>query len=92
MPLRAIVAEGSLADCTQALALIEGFEAEALLADRAYDTNAIIEKVLSQAMEPVIPAKKNRIDQRNYDRYLYQLRHRVENAFMSLKQWRGIAT
>ncbi|MDB6139706.1 MAG: Transposase family, partial [Verrucomicrobiaceae bacterium] len=29
---------------------------------------------------------------RPYDQYLYKLRHLVENAFLRLKQWRGIAT
>ncbi|MDR0249755.1 MAG: IS5/IS1182 family transposase, partial [Burkholderiales bacterium] len=40
----------------------------------------------------VIPPKKNRKEQREYDRYLYRLRHLVENAFLHLKAWRGIAT
>ena len=66
--------------------------AEALLADRAYDTNALIEQALSQGMEVVIPPKKNRIEQRQYDKALYKLRHLVENAFLHLKRWRGIAT
>jgi len=43
-------------------------------------------------MQVVIPPKKNRREQREYDKYLYRLRHLVENAFLKLKQWRGIAT
>jgi transposase len=43
-------------------------------------------------MEVVIPPKKNRKIQREYDIYLYRLRHLVENAFLYLKRWRGIAT
>lgn len=43
-------------------------------------------------MGVVIPPKKNRKIQRAYDRYLYKLRHLVENAFMRLKAWRGLAT
>lgn len=43
-------------------------------------------------MEPVIPSKKNRKEQRDYDKYLYKLRHLVENCFLFLKRWRGIAT
>ena len=42
-------------------------------------------------MEPVIPPKKKRKQQRDYDKYLYKLRHLVENCFLSLKRWRGIA-
>jgi transposase len=63
-----------------------------LLADKGYDTDAILEQALLQGMEPVIPPKKNRKVQREYDEELYKLRHLVENAFLHLKRWRGIAT
>jgi transposase len=43
-------------------------------------------------MHAVIPPKKNRTIQRPYDEALYKLRHLVENAFLMLKRWRGIAT
>jgi transposase len=39
----------------------------------------------------VIPPKKNRKVLRPYDKHLYRHRHLVENAFMHLKRWRGIA-
>ncbi len=42
-------------------------------------------------MEVVIPPKRNRKQQREYDRYLYRLRHLVGNAFLRLKHRRGIA-
>jgi transposase len=38
------------------------------------------------------PPKKNRKIQRDYDRYLYKLRHLVENVFLHFKRLRGIAT
>jgi transposase len=66
--------------------------ADNLLADRGYDSNEIIEAAQAQGMSVVIPPKKNRIDQRAYDKELYKHRHLVENAFMHLKRWRGIAT
>ena len=92
MPVRAIITQGTTADCTQAIALIDGFIAENLLADRGYDTDAILGQVERQGMLPVIPPKKNRKEQRNYDKELYKTRHLIENAFLYLKQWRGIAT
>ena len=61
-------------------------------ADRAYDTNEIIAIAQAAGMEIVIPPKKNRKVQREYDEYLYRLRHLVENAFLMLKRWQGIAT
>lgn len=63
-----------------------------MLADRGYDTNELIGSALAAGMEVVIPPKKNRKDLREYDTYLYKLRHLVENAFLMLKRWRGIAT
>jgi transposase len=72
--------------------LIDGISAETLLADRGYDTNQIIAYAAGVGMNIVIPAKRNRKRQREYDRYLYRLRHLVENAFLHLKRWRGIAT
>ena len=92
MPVRLAVTEGTIADCSQAISLIEGIEAECLLADKAYDTNEIITTVRELGMDPVIPPKSNRREQRDYDRALYKLRHLVENGFLEFKQWRGVAT
>ena len=86
------VTAGTVADCKYGEKLIEGIDAEVLLADRGYDTNAIIKAATAAKMQVVIPPKKNRKELREYDEYLYTLRHLVENAFMILKRWRGIAT
>jgi transposase len=66
--------------------------AENLLADRGYDSDEIVEQAKNQGMNAVIPPRKNRKIQREYDKEIYKLRHLVENAFLHLKQWRGIAT
>jgi len=92
MPLRAIVTAATQADCCHAAALIEGFEAEHLIADKGYDTDAIVQQATKQGMRPQIPPRSNRKTQRSYDKYLYRQRHLVENAFARIKQWRGIAT
>ena len=92
MPVRALITQGTTADCTQAKSLIEGLEAEHLLADRGYDRDAIVDLAVDQGMAVVIPPKKNRKVQRDYDKNLYKIRHLVENAFLHLKRWRGIAT
>ena len=67
-------------------------EAGYLLADRGYDSDAIVNQAEVQGIESVIPPKRNRKIQREYDKELYKLRHLVENAFLHLKRWRGIAT
>ncbi len=92
MPVRVLITSGTTADCSQAATLIEGIDAEYLLADRGYDSDAIVRYAESKGMTSVIPPRKNRKDQRYYDKDLYKLRHLVENAFLHLKRWRGIAT
>jgi transposase len=92
MPVRIFVTAGTTADCKLGEKLIAGINALALLADKGYDVSEIISLARSMNMEIVIPPKKNRKDQREYDKGLYRLRHLVENAFLKLKQWRGIAT
>ena len=47
---------------------------------------------LIEGMIPAIPPRKSRKHPRKYDKYFYKLRHLVENAFLLLKRWLGIAT
>ena len=91
-PVRILIAEVTRADCSQAEHLIEGIDAEYLLVDKEYDSDKIIEKAKEGGMTPVIPPRRSRLYSRDYDSYLYKLRHIVKNAFLNLKQWRGIAT
>jgi transposase len=61
-------------------------------ADQGYDSDQIVADAQARGMEVVISPKKNRKIQRPYDKDLYRARHLVENAFLHLKRWRGIAT
>jgi len=92
MPVEVIVTEGTTADCTMAGELLEGQGAQHLIADRGYDTNAVLGQAEARGMKAEIPPRKNRREQRPYDKHLYKLRHLVENAFLHLKGWRGVAT
>ncbi len=92
LPIRVMITEDTTADCTQARNLIAGLTAEWLLAGKGSDSDAIVEQAIRQGMLVVIPPRKNRITGREYDKDLYKLRHLVENAFLHLKRWRGIAT
>ena len=92
MPLRVLATEATRADCAEASTLIEGLSAEHLIADKGYDSDAIVEQAQHQGMRAQIPPRKNRKAPRDFDKHLYRLRHLVENAFLHLKQWRGIAT
>ena len=92
MPVRLSLTEGTVADYTQAHSLIADIAAEYLLADRGYDTNAVVAEAEALGMEPVIPPRSHRKEPRYYDRALYKLRHLVENSFLDFKQWRAVAT
>jgi transposase len=71
---------------------MEGIDADHLIADKGYDTDAILELAQARGMNVVIPSKKNRTVQSPYDEDLYTARHLGENVFLLLKRWRGIAT
>ena len=72
--------------------MIDGLPADYLIADKGYDSGAVVELAQLRGMTPVIPPRKNRKELRKYDKHLYKMRHLVENAFLRLKEWRGIAT
>jgi transposase len=68
-------------------------QADALLADKAYDADKrVIEPLLAAGKTPVIPSVPGRRQRRAYDQELYQERHLIENFFCKLKQFRAIAT
>lgn len=84
---------GEAHDLEGADALLPQIEAEAFLADRAYDADKRVrQRLYDHGIEAVIPPKKNRLEQIDYDRDLYKSRHLIENFFAKLKQYRAIAT
>jgi transposase len=72
--------------------LLDGLKADAVLADKGYDANYIVEAVNGMNALVVIPPKANRIIQREYDTELYKERNLVERLFNKLKHFRRIAT
>lgn len=91
-PLRIILSVGQRADITQAEALLTGYETDAVLADRGYDANDLIEWLEQASTQVVIPAKKSRLVERIIDENLYKDRNKVERYFNKLKQYRRVAT
>ena len=91
-PIRLLFGPGQRNDITQAHALIEGFEADAVVADMGYDANRLREAVVAREADAVIPSKSNRRAPITYDRTLYKERNLVERFFNKLKQFRRVAT
>lgn len=84
---------GQAHDLEGADALLDGIDAEALLADKAYDAeDRVLKKLEAKNCKAVIPPKSMRKEQRTYDHVLYQARHLIENFFAKLKHYRAIAT
>lgn len=92
-PVKFQLTAGHTADCSQAESLLEGQKAEVVLADKGYDTDGIVHYI-KQNMKAaaVIPPKRNRILQRQYDKDTYKMRNLIERAFNQFKHWRRIAT
>ena len=82
----------SRADVSQAIPLLTGIEAGAVIADKGYESNRVLAFIRDQGAESVIPPKSNRKDPWEYDRELYRQRNLIERAFNRLKNWRRIAT
>jgi transposase len=89
-PLRLLLTAGQCHDSPQASALIEGYEPQVLIADKGYDSGTLIESAGVKGIEVVIPPKKNRLVQREYDRHLYRERHLVECFIGKIKQYRRV--
>jgi transposase len=91
-PVDFVVTAGQAADCTQAVPLLGQRKAEAVLADKGYDADAIVQHIEASGAQPVIPPKANRKVQRPYDKILYKQRNRIERCFSKLKHFRRFAT
>jgi len=89
-PLDFLLTAGQAHDVTQGPALIEGREADFVIADRGYDSDQFIEQIEQMGAIPVIPARKNRTEARYFDTHLYRERHLVECFINKVKQYRRI--
>ncbi len=84
---------GQAADLDGADALLPEVTAEALIADKSYDAEArVLAPLRAVGTVAVIPPRRNRTEQRDYDAHLYEARHLIENFFCKVKQFRAIAT
>ena len=91
-PLRLLLTEGQASEYGQAEALIDGFQADYVLADKGYDSDHFVGAILENGAIPVIPSRRNRKEPRDYDKELYKERNLVERLFQKLKHYRRIAT
>jgi len=91
-PVRFILTPGQHADVRYADALTEGIAAEAVIADRGYDSATLVSRIEASGAEAVIPPRKTNKYQRPYDANLYADRNKIERLIGRLKQHRRVAT
>ena len=93
LPLRIVLSAGQASDKAAVAELIDGLPpAQALVADRGYDAQAVIELVRSRGGCAHLPTQKDRKLQRSVDPAIYRQRNLVERFFCKLKYFRRIAT
>ncbi len=92
-PVRLHLTAGQISDYEGARILLPDLpDAKVLLADKGYDANWFHDGLIGRGITPCIPPKKNRKFKHRFDRSLYKQRHKVENMFGRLKDWRRVAT
>lgn len=92
LPLEFKLTEGQRHDSVPAIELIKRNRPKCLLADKAYDSDAIRSVLREMKCEAVIPPTASRVTRVAFDRELYQARCEVECTFNLLKQARRFAT
>ncbi len=92
-PLILLLSTGQMSDYKGAALMIDAYpNAKVLLGDRGYDADWFRHTMTVRGTIPCIPSKSNRKVPIPHDRALYRQRHRVENMFGKIKDWRPIHT
>jgi putative transposase len=92
-PIILLLSEGQMSDYKGARLIVDVLPpAKWLLADRGYDADWFRDALREKGIKPCIPAKKNRKQKIKFNGKLYKQRHKVENMFGKLKDWRRVAT
>ena len=100
-PIIMLLSEGQMSDhkaCPElrrrgAFLLLSSLpKANELLGDKGYDSDWFRTALTERGITPCIPPRSNRKVQYHYDKALYKQRHKIENVFARIKDWRRVAT
>jgi transposase len=89
--VRFVLLPGHRFDTIGVAPLIKDIAFDALLADKAFDSNWIIEEMNQRGAKIVISQRPQRIAPLDIDAEIYKWRHLIENFFAKLKEFKGIA-
>src|SRR3954467_4241885 len=92
LPAKLLLTPGQAADVSQGEGWLEGSRPAVVIADKAYDSKALVDAIEARGAEAVIPSLSNRKVQREYDRERYKDRNLIERFWHKLKQYRRVAT
>lgn len=88
-----LLSEGRMSDYKGAALMIDALPpTRQKLADKGYDADWFRRALAERGITACIPSKSNRKTPIEYDRVLYRQRHKIENMFGRLKDWRRIHT
>ncbi len=88
-----LLSEGQMSDHKGARLVLDALPpARTMIADKGYDSKPFREALQARGIEPCIPSSRSRKVPYPYDTALYKQRHKVENLFAKLKDWRRITT
>ena len=92
-PLAMLLTEGQMSDHKGARIMLGVLpKAKTLIADKGYDSDWFRDALKERGTKPCIPPTKSRKTPLDYDKTIYRQRHKIENLFAKLKDWRRIAT
>ena len=89
--VRFVLLPGHRHDTVGVAPLIQDVEFDALLADKAFDANWIIDELDERGAKIVISQMPQRKAPLDIDREVYKWRHLIENFFCKLKEFKRIA-
>jgi transposase len=93
LPVRLLISPGQASDMAAVPALLEGLPVPAaVVADRGYDSNAVLDLITRSGAQPAIPSCSRRVIRRSVPPAIYRQRNLIERFFCKLKQFRRVAT
>lgn len=87
-----MITAGQCGDAPQAPVLLEGLRPDHVIADAAYDSDAIRQQIAQQGGKACIRPNPTRTCKKPYDRRRYRRRNVIERFFRRLKHCRRVAT
>lgn len=93
LPVRILLTAGQSSDMTAVPELLAGLPTPTtVIADRGYDSNAVLDLIRASGAKPSIPSTAQRTVRRSVDMAIYRQRNQVERFFCRLKHFRRVAT